>query len=50
MVYKVLVSYSLALTYSTLADAERAMEILFEGGATKVEIKVVPIEEATEEV
>ena len=47
MVYKVEVSYSVVLTYATLEDAERAIEILFEGGATKVEIKVVPIEEVS---
>lgn len=47
--YKVCISYSVALTYATLADAERALEVLFQGGATKVEIRFVPLEEAVEE-
>ena len=45
--YKVEVSYSVVLTFSTLEDAERAMETLFEGGITEVTIKFVPVEEAS---
>ena len=45
MVYKVEVSYSVVLTYASLEDAERAMEILIEGGITKLELRIVPIEE-----
>ncbi len=44
--YKVKVSYSVILTFSTLEDAERAMETLFEGGITEVTIVFEPIEEA----
>lgn len=45
--YKVKVSYSVILTFSTLEDAERAMEVLFEGGVKEVTIAFEPIEEAT---
>ena len=44
--YKVKVSYSLTLTFPTLEDVERVMEILFEGGVKEVSIEFVPIEEA----
>lgn len=43
--YKVKVSYSVILTFSTLEDAERAMEVLFEGGVTEVTLIFEPIEE-----
>lgn len=44
--YKVKVNYSVTLTFSTLEDAERAVEMLFEGGVTEVTIVFEPIEEA----
>lgn len=44
--YKVKVSYSVVLTFTTLEDAERAAEMLFEGGVTEVTIAFEPIEEA----
>jgi hypothetical protein len=47
--YKVEVSYSVILTYPTLAEAQEAQEWLFAGGADKVTIKFVPIEEAAAE-
>ena len=43
--YKVKVSYSVVLTFTTLEDAERAMEVLFEGGVTEVTLIFEPIEE-----
>ena len=43
--YKVKVSYSVILTFPTLEDAERAAEMLFEGGVTEVTIIFEPIEE-----
>ena len=43
--FKVEVGYSVKLFYTTLADAERAMEVLFEGGAKEVTIKFEPVEE-----
>ena len=48
--YKVKVGYSLALTFPKLEDAERAAEMLFEGGVREVTIAFEPIEEAAEEV
>jgi hypothetical protein len=44
--YKVKVSYSVVLTFTTLEDAERAAEMLFEGGVREVTIVFEPIEEA----
>jgi len=44
--YKVKVSYSVVLTFTTLEDAERAAEMLFEGGVREVTIAFEPIEEA----
>ena len=44
--YKVRVSYSVVLTFTTLEDAERAAEMLFEGGVREVAIVFEPIEEA----
>ncbi len=43
--YKVKVDYSVILTFSTLEDAERAVEMLFEGGVTEVTLIFKPIEE-----
>ena len=43
--YKVKVGYSVILTFSTFEDAERAAEMLFEGGITEVTIVFEPIEE-----
>ena len=43
--YKVKVDYSVILTFSTLEDAERAVEMLFEGGVTEVTLIFNPIEE-----
>jgi len=43
--WKVEVSYSVVLTYPTLEDAQRAQEVLFEGGVRKVTICFEPIEE-----
>ncbi len=43
--YKVKVSYSVILTFSRLEDAERALEMLFEGGITEVTIAFEPFEE-----
>lgn len=45
--YKVKVSYSVILTFSTLEDAQRAQKTLFEGGIKEVTIAFEPIEEAT---
>ena len=36
--WKVKVSYSVELSFPALEDAQRAMEILFEGGLTEVTI------------
>ena len=48
--YKVKVSYSVVLTFTTLEDAERAAEMLLEGGVMEVTIVLEPIaEEATSE-
>ena len=44
--YKVKVGYSLVLTFPTLEDAQRAQDILFEGGVKEVTITFEPIEEA----
>ena len=44
--YKVKVSYSVVLTFTTLEDAERAAEMLFEGGVKEVTIAFEPIEDA----
>ena len=43
--YKVKVNYSVILTFPALEDAERAMEVLFEGGVTEVTLIFEPIEE-----
>ena len=43
--YKVEVNYSVILTFPTLEDAERAAEMLFEGGVREVTIVFEPIEE-----
>ena len=43
--YKVKVSYSVILTFPTLEKAQRAQEMLFEGGVTEVTIIFEPIEE-----
>lgn len=43
--YKVKVSYSVILTFPTLEDAQRAQEMLFEGGVTEVTIIFESIEE-----
>ena len=43
--YKVKVSYSVVLTFTTLEDAERAAEMLFEGGIREVTIVFEPIGE-----
>lgn len=43
--YKVKASYSVILTFSTLVSAERAAEMLFEGGVREVTIVFEPIEE-----
>ena len=43
--YKVKISYSVVLTFTTLEDAKRAAEMLFEGGVTEVTIIFEPIEE-----
>ena len=43
--YYVRVSYSVVLTFTTLEDAERAAEMLFEGGVREVTIVFEPIEE-----
>lgn len=40
--YKIKLSYSITLTYATLEDAERAMEMLFEGGMEEVSITFAP--------
>ena len=45
--YKVKVGYSVILTYPSLEDAQRAQEVLFEGGVSEVTIVFEPIEEAT---
>ena len=45
MIYEIEIDYSTSLTYVTLEDAERALEILFEGGMGKLTIKAKPIEE-----
>lgn len=37
--YEVKVGYSVTLAYATLEDAERAMEVLFEGGTDEVTVK-----------
>lgn len=42
--FKVKVGYSIELSYPTLEDAQRAQEVLFEGGADEVTIKFVKIE------
>ena len=47
--YKVKVSYSVILTFTTLEDAQRAQEMLFEGGIKEVTIAFEPIKEAAEE-
>ena len=44
--YKVKVSYSVILTFPTLEDAQRAQEMLFEGGVREVTIAFEPSEEA----
>lgn len=44
--YKVKVGYLLELEYSAIEDAQEAQKWLFQGGATEVTIKFVPIEEA----
>ena len=44
--YTIKISYTIELTYHTLDDAERALEILLEGGMDELTIKVKPIEEA----
>ena len=44
--YEVKIGYSVALTYAALEDAERAIEVLFEGGADEVTIKFKSLEEA----
>ena len=44
--YAIKISYTIELTYRTLEDAERALEILLEGGMEELTIKVIPIEEA----
>ena len=44
--FKVEVSYSVILTFPTLEGAQRAQEMLFEGGVKKVTIVFEPIEEA----
>ena len=43
--YKVKVSYSVILTFPALEDAQRAQEMLFEGGVTEVTIIFEPAEE-----
>ena len=43
--YKVKVNYSVILTFPTLEDAQRAQEVLFEGGVREVTIIFEPIEE-----
>ena len=43
--WKVKVDFSVYLTYPTLEDAQRAQEILFEGGLKEVTIKFENIEE-----
>lgn len=43
--YKVKVGYSVILTFPTLEDAQRAQEVLFEGGVDEVTIQFKPIEE-----
>ena len=43
--YKVKISYSVVLTFTTLEDAQRAQEMLFEGGVREVTIIFEPIEE-----
>lgn len=43
--YKVKVNYSVILTFPTLEDAQRAQEVLFEGGVREVTIVFEPIEE-----
>lgn len=43
--YKVKVNYSVILTFPTLEGAERAAEMLFEGGVREVTIIFEPIEE-----
>ena len=45
--YELTAEHVLDLTFSTLEDAERALEVLIEGGVTDIKIKVKPIEEAT---
>ena len=45
--YVISAGYALDLTFSTLEDAERALEVLIEGGVTDIKIKVKPIEEVT---
>ena len=47
--YKVKVSYSVVLTFTTLEDAQRAQEMLFEGGVKEVTIAFEPIEDAATE-
>ena len=44
--YKVRVNYSVVLTFTTLEDAERTAEMLFEGGVREVTIVFEPIKEA----
>ena len=44
--YKIKISYSVILTYPTLEDAQRAQDILFEGGIKEVTIAFEPIEES----
>ena len=46
IMWKVKVSYSVELTFPTLEDAQRAQEVLFEGGCEEVTIKFVATEEA----
>lgn len=45
--YKVKVNYSVILAYPTLEDAQRAQEVLFEGGVTEVTLIFEPIEEVS---
>ena len=46
MIYEIEIDYSTSLTYVTLEAAERALEILLEGGMEELTNKVKPIEEA----
>ena len=43
--YKVKVNYAIILTFPALEDAQRAQEMLFEGGVTEVTSIFEPIEE-----